>query len=119
MASKSKKSSARINSKTTLAKAVELIASNQLRDTTKKPVRIYYKVDPDGTRILLRIAGQSFEQGWQVLMGCDAMSLYGSQIPLAYNGFCAGNQAVFASFAANRNEDMTRWLDNQKEERES
>lgn len=111
MAPKSKKSSARITSKTTLAKAVELIASDQLRDTTKKPVRIYYKVDPAAAQILLRIAGKDYNQGWQVLLGCDALSLYGSQIPLACNGFCAGNETIFASLAASHSEDMTRWLD--------
>jgi hypothetical protein len=57
-------------------------------------------------------------QAWQVLMGCDAMSLYGLQVPLAFNGFCLGNEAIFISQVANRHEEIVRWIDKQRKDEE-
>jgi hypothetical protein len=110
-----KQSSARITSKTTLNKALELIASDQFRDTDKKPVRVYLKIDPGAAKILLNIVGLDANRGWAVLRGCDAMSLYGSQIPLAFNGYCAGELEIFAAFAEARKDSMARWVDKQRE----
>lgn len=109
------KSGHRIQSKTSLAKAVELIASDKAQDSTKKPVRWYFKIDRDAARILLQITGIDANQGWQVLRSLDDMNLYGSQIPLAFNKFCQGDQDKFVVNATSRNMEMARWVDKQRE----
>lgn len=114
MAPKGSKSSRRISSKTSLAKAVELIASNQFRDETKKPARPYFKVDPAAAKIMIRVTANNPVQAWPVLLGCDAMSLYGSQIPLAFEGYCLGDYNRFIEQVANRHEDIVRWVDKQR-----
>lgn len=119
MAGKSRKSTNRISSKTTLAKAVELIASNQFRDETKKPARPYFKIDPEAAKILIRITAIHPSQAWPVLMGCDALSFYGSQIPLGFNGFCLGSEETFISQVAERHEDMVRWVDLKRSQEEN
>lgn len=113
MAPRTRKSTERLKtkSKLSLARAVELIASDQLRDTTRKPVRIYYKVCNEAAKILLQITSKDPNRGWLVLLGCDAMSLYGSQIPIAFNGYCGGEEEAFATFAFYRKEAMVRYVD--------
>lgn len=115
MAPKSQKSSSRINSKTSLTKAIELIASEQIRDTSRKPVKISYKINPAAAKILVRITSRDVMRGWQVLRGCDAMSIYGSQIPIAFEGYCNGDDEVFVFFASQIKEDMARYVDKQKD----
>lgn len=114
MAPRTKKSSNRINSKTSLTKAIELIASEEVRDTSRKPVRITYKIVPAAAKILLRIAARDVSQGWLVLRGCDTMSMYGEQIPLAFEQFCNGDDEVFGFFAGQLKEDMVRFVDSQR-----
>jgi hypothetical protein len=104
----------RITLKTTLVKAVELIASDYLRDISKKPVRWYYKLDPEAAKILMHIASQDANLGWRVLRNCDNLSLYGSQIPLAFVGYCLDSEEKFVYLVTTGNRDMVKWVDKQR-----
>ncbi len=101
----------RLTAKITLVKAVELIASDRFKDSTKKPVRWVLKINPEASKILLRVAGANPNAGWQVLFSCDALSLYGSQIPLAYKGYCAEILDAFIGFVIARDPELIRWVD--------
>lgn len=100
----------RIRLKTSLAKAVELIAANKV--LSQKEGRKYwiFETDKGAAKLLLAIVANNANEGWAVLYGLDSMRLYGEQIRDIFNYFCQGDIDIFVRCAKGQDERMVNWI---------
>lgn len=109
----------RIQSKTTLVQAIELIGSDKIKDSSKKPARWVFVADRLAQQILLKVVGPDANTGWRVLRALDNISMYGSQIPIAFNDYCIGQPDLFIKYVLEQDNGMIRWVDKQRQVKES
>lgn len=105
----------RIQSKTTLVQAVQLIGSDKIQKTFGKTKRWIFVPDPKAQQILLKVVGPDATMGWRVLHSLDNMNMYGTQIPIAFNEFCIGERDLFIKYVTESNTRMVAWVDKQRQ----
>jgi hypothetical protein len=107
----------RIRSKTTLIQAIEIIASDRIKDSSKKPARWVYRPHAQAQRILLKVIAPDANIGWQVLRSLDNMNMYGDQIPLAFE-YCINERDLFVHNVVKADSKMLAWVDKQRRKQE-
>jgi hypothetical protein len=102
----------RITTRMGLIGAIEMVSSDKIRLKPEgKPARWIYTINPDVAKLLIRISGSNANLGWQTVYGCQALALYGSQILLAFNGYCNGDLAKFVQCVKDGDSEMIKWVD--------